>query len=47
LAFHELGKVGYKRALTAEGFYNAYNEWQEAEVGTDKTYADAEAKAAA
>lgn len=47
LAFHELGKVGYKRALTAEGFYNAYNEWQEAEVGTDKTYADADAKAAA
>jgi len=47
LAFHELGKVGYKRALTADGYYYAHNEWQKAEVGSGKTYTDAATKAAA
>jgi len=27
LAFHELGKVGYKRALTADEYNNEYYDW--------------------
>ena len=29
LAFHELGKIGYKISLTAEDFYDDYDKWLE------------------
>ena len=38
LAFHELGKVGYKRSLQADKFYNDYYAWAAEEVGIGNTY---------
>ena len=35
LAFHELGKIGYKLSLTPAQFNNEYNEWAEKVVGVD------------
>lgn len=32
LAFHELGKVGYKRSLTAEEYYDDYYKWSIATI---------------
>ena len=36
LAFHELGKVGYKRSLTTEEFNNEYYEWSIREYANDQ-----------
>ena len=38
LAFHELGKVGYKISLSTKEFNDDYEKWQLSEVGADKTY---------
>jgi len=45
LAFHELGKVGYKRSLTSEGFNNKYYDWASKTVGAEGDYTTDEAKA--
>lgn len=46
LAFHELGKVGYKRSLAADEFLNEYNDWAAKKVGQDKDYATEDEKEA-
>ena len=47
LAFHELGKQGYKISLDSDTFLNDLKEWEEAEVGAGKTYATQAEKDAA
>lgn len=36
LAFHELGKRGYKIALSSEDLYNEYNDWFEGKIEGDE-----------